>query len=223
MIAPRRYAAVDGSFTRSAGSAAARGGVLIALAIAIGFALLAWGFDGGESDAVSDADDTSGDTSDDTSGDAAGNGGEDDDGGGAADDETIASPSEDETNGGDPVTTGDDQTETVAVDPPSTVNVVVLNGTGRQGLASSRGDALGSVGYVWTGGNAASFTVDESKVYYTAGYSDEAKQVAEALSGSAAVLEQAPSDPTTLADEEASADAAAADIIVVLGTDGALS
>ena len=48
---------------------------------------------------------------------------------------------------------------------------------------------------------------------------EEAKQVAEALSGDASVLEQAPADPASLASEGGAADAAAADIIVVLGTD----
>jgi len=52
MTSPGRYASSDGSFAKSAGSAAARGGILIAIAVVIGFVLLWQGFDGGESDAA---------------------------------------------------------------------------------------------------------------------------------------------------------------------------
>lgn len=241
MTAPGRYAASDGSFAKSAGNAAARGGVLIVIAIVIGFALLQWGFDGGDSDAalpidVGDdggADDgaTDGGGSDDGTADDGTTDGTADDG--TADDATAGDGTADDgsaddgtaddgtTDGG----SGDDAGE-VVVDPPSEVNVVVLNGSGVGGLAGERASVLGAVGYVVVAGNAASFGTGEdtadSRVYFTQDYADEAKEVAEALSGTAAVLEQAPADPGTLAHADNEADAAAADVIVVLGTDGQL-
>ncbi|MCP4739638.1 MAG: LytR C-terminal domain-containing protein, partial [Bosea sp.] len=94
-----------------------------------------------------------------------------------------------------------------------------LNGSGVGGLAGTRKDVLTALGYVATAGNAPNQTIENSAVYYTSGFAEEAKQVAEALSGDASVLEQAPADPASLASEGGAADAAAADIIVVLGTD----
>ncbi|MEM7143379.1 MAG: LytR C-terminal domain-containing protein [Actinomycetota bacterium] len=224
MTAPGRYAASDGSFAKSAGGAAARGGVLIAIAVVIGLALLAWGFDSGDSDAAlpadvgdnedaaDDADDGSDDVADDgaaadaadDSADAAddGDGAADDDNGDAVDDDGDADP-----------------TTTVAVRPPSEVQVAVLNGAGVGGLAGDRQGVLGALGYVATAGNAATRDIADSTVYYTSGYAEEAKAVATALSGDAGVLAAAPADPGGLADETGAADAAAADIIVVLGTD----
>lgn len=233
MTSPGRYAASDGSFAKSAGGAAARGGVLIAIALVIGFALLQWGFDGGDSDAALPIDvggddgggDDGGDdgtTDDGTTDDGTTDDGATDDGGdGTADDggDTGDGTADDgATDGG----TTDDAGE-VIVDAPSEVSVVVLNGSGVGGLAGERASVLGAVGYVVEAGNAASFGTGEntenSRVFFTQDFADEAKEVAEALSGTAAVLEQAPADPGTLASADDAAKAAAADVIVVLGTD----
>jgi hypothetical protein len=202
MTSPGRYAASDGSFAKSAGGAAARGGVLIGIAVLIGFFLLWQGFDGGDAD----ADTATGDTPATVPGDEA--------------DPAVTVPG-DET---DPaVTVPTTTTDTVVVDDPSSVSVVILNGTGESGLASERGEALGAVGYTWTAANAAGVPVDLSKVYYIDGFRDEANAVAEALAGGAGLVELAPPDPTTLATESGAEKVAAADVIVVLGADGALS
>jgi hypothetical protein len=191
MTSPGRYAASDGSFAKSAGGAAARGGVLIGIAVLIGFFLLWQGFDGGDAD----ADTATGDTPATVPGDEA--------------DPAVTEPTT--------------STDTVVVDDPSLVSVVILNGTGESGLASERGEALGAVGYTWTAANAAGVPVDLSKVYYLDGFRDEANAVAEALAGGAGLVELAPPDPTTLATESGAEEVAAADVIVVLGADGALS
>lgn len=211
MTAPGRYAASDGSFAKSAGSAAARGGVLIAIAVVIGFALLAWGFDGGEPDAAG-----AGATTDQSTTTTAPNDENNDD-------TTTTAPVDEngDNNGGD---NGDNTSTTapVVIDDPSTITVAVLNATGEAGLAGARGEALGALGYVWTAGNAAASPLTDSKVYFVTGFGDEAGVVAAALSGPASVLELAPDDPSTLATDAYADDAAAADIIVVLGTDNAL-
>jgi len=216
MTAPGRYAAPDGSFAKSAGSAAARGGVLIAIALVIGLALLAWGFDGGDADAAG-SDDSSDDSSgndDDTTTTEPGDDTSDND-----DDTTTTEPGDDTSGNDDDDTT---TTEPVVVDPPSSIKVAVLNGTDTQGLAGDRGATLGALGYVQLAGNAAGRPITDSKVYFVSGFGDEAGVVAAELSGPASVLELAPDDPGTLEDGT-QAEAATADIIVVLGSDNALS
>lgn len=216
MTAPGRYAASDGSFAKSAGSAAARGGVLIAIAIIIGFALLAWGFDGGDDNATAGGGSTQDDQTDT---------GDNGDG-----DTTTTVP--DDSGDGDSTTTvpddgtgdnGDGDTTTPAeLDDPSSIRVAVLNGTDVGGLAGLRRDTLVALNYVATAGNAAGRPdITDSKVYFVTGFADEAAVVAEALSGPASVLELAPDDLASLEDGEL-AEAASADIIVVLGTDDAL-
>ena len=190
MTSPGRYAASDGSFAKSAGSAAARGGILIAIAVVIGFVLLWQGFDGGDSEAA------------------------------VGDPGTTDSP--DPTDSTDPTdTTGTTDSVPAELDDPSTVKVAVLNGTGETGLAGTRGEVLGALGYVWTAGNAAGSPVAASTVYFVTGFADEAEVVAEALSGTSTLLDIAPEDPATLEDGTAG-EAGAAHIIVVLGTDNAL-
>ena len=202
MTSPGRYAASDGSFAKSAGSAAARGGILIAIAVVIGFVLLWQGFDGGDSEAaVGDPGTT--DSPDPT-------------------DSTDPTDTTGTTDSTDPTdTTGTTDSVPAQLDDPSTVKVAVLNGTGETGLAGTRGEVLGALGYVWTAGNAAGSPVAASTVYFVTGFADEAEVVAEALSGTSTLLDIAPEDPATLEDGTAG-EAGAAHIIVVLGTDNAL-
>ena len=213
MTTPGRYAASDGSFAKSAGGAAARGGVLIAIALVIGFVLLRWGFDGGDADA-----------------DIAGAGASSEVGADPGEDLTPPTePGEEDTTPTEPngeVTTPTEPVangSSVAVDDPADVTVVVLNGTGEGGLAGSRGGALGAVGYKWEPGNASGVPVAESKVYFAPGFADEAKAVAEALSGGAGVVEAAPADVGALAAAGNAEAVAAADVVVLLGADEALS
>ena len=214
MTSPGRYAASDGSFAKSAGSAAARGGILIAIAVVIGFVLLWQGFDGGDSEAAvgdpgtTDSPDPTDSTDPtDTTGTT---------------DSTDPTGTTGTTDSTDPTdTTGTTDSVPAELDDPSTVKVAVLNGTGETGLAGTRGEVLGALGYVWTAGNAAGSPVAASTVYFVTGFADEAEVVAEALSGTSTLLDIAPEDPATLEDGTAG-EAGAAHIIVVLGTDNAL-
>jgi hypothetical protein len=214
MNQPGRYAASDGSFAKSASSAAARGGALIAVAVVLGFILLKWGFDGGDPDAEVAAPVDDGATEEPA----------DEEDPSTTDPSTTDPATEDDPAEGDPGTDdGTTTSEPVVVDDPATVDVVVLNGTGEPGLAGTRGEALGAVGYTWTAGNAATTPTEVSNVFYAAGFADEAKAVAEALSGGAAVLAEAPADQGALAAAEHAEATAAADVVVVLGADQALS
>ena len=214
MTAQGRYAAPDSSFGRSAGSAAARGGALVAVAVVIGFLLLWQGGVGGSGDAVITADgsettdaigsDTAGE---DTTGDAAA---VTDDGTGevaAVPDDTVDTAPE-ETIPPAPVTR-----------PPGDVKVAVANGVGEAGLAGARASVLSTTGYVTVAANAAADTA-QSQVYYVEGYGEDAQSIAVELGGDAAVLRPAPSDPGALV-----TDATAVDgfhVFVILGTDRVL-
>ena len=201
MTAPGRYAASDNSFTKSTATAAARGGVLIVIAIVIGVLLLWQGFDGGdpsptvEDDSEETADDM--DTEDTTP------------------EETVAVDTPDTTS---TTTTA----APIVVDPPNSVKVAVLNGRGEAGLAGSRSGHLTTAGYVSIAANADTSDKEFSWVYYTPGYADEAELVAVALNGSPSVIEMAPADPLTLVGEAHREAATDYHIYVVLGADAVL-
>ncbi|MDE0066440.1 MAG: LytR C-terminal domain-containing protein [Acidimicrobiaceae bacterium] len=203
MTAPGRYAASDNSFTKSMATAAARGGILIAIAIVIGVLLLWQGFDSDEP--ITTATDDSDETADD-----------------AVEQETTSTTTREASDEGDVGTTTAPTTAApVVVDPPNSVKVAVLNGRGEPGLAGSRKDHLTTAGYVAEGFNADTFDKEFSRVYYTPGYEDEAELVAVALNGSPSVIERAPTDPLTLV-AEGNPNAAEFNIYVVLGADAVL-
>lgn len=206
MTSPGRYAASDNSFTRSAATAAIRGGILIVIAIVIGVLLLWQGFD---------ADDTEQTPADDEAEQTDEPGGED---------ETPTTSTRDNTDDDLPPDTTSTTTTAAPADPdpPNTVKVAVLNGRGETGLAGSRSDHLKTAGYVSIAANADTSDKAVSRVYYTPGYADEAELVAVALNGSPSVIVEAPADPLTLVAEayrEATTDY---HIYVVLGADAVL-
>ncbi len=204
MTAPGRYAASDNSFTKSTATAAARGGILIAIAIVIGVLLLWQGYD--SDDPITTATDDSDETGDDA---------EDEE-------ETPTTTVAEDADEDDTATTAPPTTAApVVVDPPNSVKVAVLNGRGEPGLAGSRKDHLTTAGYVAEGFNADTFDKEFSRVYYTPGYEDEAELVAVALNGSPSVIERAPTDPLTLV-ADANPNAADFNIYVVLGVDAVL-
>ena len=203
MTAPGRYAASDNSFTRSTATAAARGGILIVIAIVIGVLLLWQGFDG--DDPVETDDSDAEETGDDM------------------EEEETPTTSVDGSEDDVPDTTSTTTTAApVVVDPPNLVKVAVLNGRGETGLAGSRSDHLKTAGYVSIAANADTSDKEFSRVYFTPGYADEAELVAVALNGAPSVIEAAPADPLTLVSEtyrEATTDY---HIYVVLGADAVL-
>ena len=221
MTTPGRYATSDGSFARSAGGAAARGGILIAVAILIGVFLLWQGFDGGDSSAVVDDGDDSGDAGADDNGGTSGDDAADD---ASADDASADDGTTDDAAADDAADDGttDDGLPDVVVDPPESVKVAVANGRGESGLGTSRAEALTAAGYVAVGVNAATFDNELSRVYYTPGYEDEAKQVADVLGGGASVLDAAPADPLALIAESYRESVTDFHIYVMLGIDAVL-
>jgi len=242
MTSPGRYTSPDSSFGRSAGSAAARGGILVGVAVVIGFLLLWIGGVGGSGDIAVVASDT--DATEETETDA--EAGTDDTGdvGTVIDNgDTVDTGTEDETDA--TFDEGTDGTETdtsgealaddgtavaddgTVADPtttraPGEVRAAVANGTGTAGLAGERSGVLSTAGYTTDAVNSANDTA-LSTVYYVDGYAAEAEAVAVLLGGDASLLRIATDAQLASAvAEENQAQVAGFHIIAVLGTDGRL-
>lgn len=217
MTAPGRYATNDGSFARSTGNAAARGGALIAVAVVIGILLLWKGGVGSDdgSAAIQDdgpsTDDGSADDSSTENGDGSGSTDEDADSAAGADDGSLAV--DDDTTDAAPVTP--------TARPVGEVKVMVANGAGESGLAGSQSGILTTAGYVAVAVNAAVAT-EISTVWYLDGYDVDAIGVAEALGGSEIHLRLAGADPVALVSEGEAMGNEDAHVWVVLGSDRAL-
>ena len=209
MTAPGQYAADDNSFARSAGGAAGRGIVLIVVAVALGAFLLARGFDGAGS--TSSATSVTGDSGD--TGDTAG-----------ADDTSAEEPVTTDPETGEEIPAEpDDPTDTtrpLATNAPGDVRVAAVNGTGTSGLASAASNILKVEGYVTGAKNAVAFPVEESVIYYQAGFSEDAKAVASALSAPADVIKPAPDNVLSLIGSPE--DVADFDVFVFLGADAVI-
>ena len=196
---------------RASGRSAGRGLVLTILAVAAGFFLLAYGFDGS---GVSTGAEGSG-----SSAGAGEQSGDDSDGGAEETGDGAADGAADGDGASADVTT----TTTAPPPPPlvtrrpGEVKAATVNGTSRAGLAGAAADLLSARGYVASAKNAARPPVQVSAIYYMSGYGDDAKAVAAALNAPANVLAPAPANVLTLVANSASV--SDFHIFVVLGTD----
>lgn len=207
MTGARNHAADDGSLARSTGGAAARGALLIALAVVIGLVLMAFALED-ESTEVTSTDDTDQTTettvpADDGTGDDGTSADVEDPGDGTTD--TTAAP---ETI--PPADAGD-------LRPPGEVNVLVANGTGGKGVAGAVSDKLIARGYISPSSNAPSTA--ESVIYYRDTYEDDARAVAEIVGTTADLLRPAvdPIAVSPAAINDGRLDAA--NIVVIIGND----
>jgi len=95
---------------------------------------------------------------------------------------------------------------------PSSVKVIVLNGSGKAGVAKSNSEAIGAKGYTMlTPGNAAK-NASTTTIYYAAGYDSDAKAIAALLGKTPDVV--LPMPTTTLGPG-----AETANVVVLLGAD----
>jgi len=224
------HAADDGSLARSTGGAAARGAMLIALALAIGLLLMAFALDDPATEIVAGGTDSA--ETDEGATDDPGDGAATDDAG-AGDDEaddpgvTLGEP--DDTPDSTPETIPEiDETESVPPPldgeffPPNEVNVLVANGTGGRGVAGGTADKLIADGYTANASNAPA--TDAGVVFYKPGYSENARNVAEILNAAPDVVQPIPEGGQIGVSQEAIADGRldAANIIVIVGNDGAV-
>jgi hypothetical protein len=217
------HAADDGSLARSTGGAAARGAMLIAVALIIGLVLMAFALDDPDTELTSgDGASDSADSNDsdvdgtDTAGDADGDSTTDsgDTTGGDAADGGTATSAPPETIG--PVVEGDGPR------PPAEVNVLVANGTGGKGIAGSLADKLIADGYIAKASNAPSTAA--GIIYYRQGYADDARAVASILGAAPDILTPAPGDGTIAVAADAVSDGRLTDanVIVIVGDDNAV-
>lgn len=163
---PGNHAAADGSFGRSAGGAAGRGIVLLAVALLIGILLLN----------ATDSDPPGTRVTTEPSGATDGDGGDGDDGGGGdAAAATTAPPT------------------TMAPRPAQEVKVIVVNASGVKGAAGKASDMLKPPGYnVLAPTNA---TNSDSAVYFSPGYEADAAAVAAALGFAVSTVKPLPTPP----------------------------
>lgn len=98
---------------------------------------------------------------------------------------------------------------------PAQVKVLVLNGSGKSGVAKTVADALKAANYTTLDpGNAKGGTVSQSVVYYVPGYDVDAANVATKLGLPATAVQAMPSPvPASVGDPQD------ANVVVVVGTD----
>ena len=115
--------------------------------------------------------------------------------------------------------------ETVADTParaPSEVNVVVANGIGTAGIAGATADILIADGYIGVAADAPNGP--ESVIFYRETFDGDARAIAEILGATPDVIRPLPLDAPVPINQNAIDDgrAAAANVVVILGTDGAI-
>lgn len=200
-----------GGFSRSAGTNAARGVMVIVAAVAVGLLLMFRGIDDSSDSAAADdgteisVEGATTDAEGTTEGDGAA---------AAGDDGAVAAAEEPEP----------EPTEVPVAPPardPSEVRVLVLNGTDegnrRAGVAGAGTDILKPANYVTLEPKDADIN-GPSMVFYVEGYQAEANAVAAVFGADPAVVVQ-PLDPT----QSPIVDTQDANIIVRIGSDGAIN
>lgn len=209
------HAADDGSLARSTGGAAARGAMLIALALVIGLVLMAFALDDPDTEIVAGESTTDEVTTDTTADDAS------DD---ATTTDTTADGDVDPTGTTTAPATIPPVTEPVGDGPraPSEVNILVANGTGGRGIAGALADTLIADGYIANAANAPSTAA--GVIYYRQGYADDARAIAGILGAAPDILTPAPGDGTIAVAAEAISDGrlAQANVVVIVGADNAV-
>lgn len=222
------HAADDGSLARSTGGAAARGAMLIALALIIGLFLMAFALDDPQTDlSVGAGDGAAGDVGDDGTGDAAADDGTGDAEGATEPSVSVGDP-EDNASATDTIPEVDDTaavTETIpetpegALNAPADVNILVANGTGQAGVAGFVADQLQAQAYFAAVSNAPSTA--EAVIFYRDGYAEDARAVADILGAPVDIVTVAPADGTIAVSSEAVSDGRLGDanVIVIIGAD----
>ena len=205
----------EGSFGRSTGDAAVRGALLVGVAVLIGALLLWRGHDG----KAAAKQVTTGPKATTTTLVAAGSGQTGSGVSGVSGSGAKTGPSGASTG---PSGAASGVAGVSGLHKPSDVKVLVANGTGSSNGAGNVTATLQPKGYAMlqaADANAANIAV--SKVYYRAGYADDAKQVARDMGVAdpvEALLEALP-DSLQLKGATANANAKNANIVVIIGLD----
>jgi len=220
MTSPGYHAAEDGSLARSTGGAAARGAMLIALALVIGLLLILFALDDPQTEVVADAPDESEQVDVDE--------GDDLPDPGETPGPELVDPGEGDVV--EPPATIPTIDDGIVVDPPiegqilpnNEVNVLVANGTGGSGVAGGVRDILNADGYTAVVSNAPATA--EGVIFYKPGFSENAIAIGVALGAAPDVVVMAPVDGQIGVAADAIADGRldTANVVVIIGTDGAV-
>ncbi len=219
MTGSRHHAADDGSLARSTGGAAARGAMLIALAVVIGLVLLAFVLDDPGTVVTATPDDT--EQADDADGSTDADADTGDDGVVAVDpDDTDSEGTEAVIPDEDPTDIPDEPADPGDTRVPAEVNILAANGTGGSGVAGAVADQLKARGYIAEAANAP--TTDTSVIYYREGYADDARAVADIVGATPEILLPVPPDGAVPVAANAIEDGRLerANVVVIVGNDG---
>lgn len=208
------HAADDGSLVRSTGGAAARGAMLIALAVVIGLVLLWSALDDAET-VIADPGDATQDNGAAGGDDAADDGA--DNGGAAVDDSSDDSTTPTNDVPSDTTLAPLPDEDAGQAREPAEVTVLVANGTGGRGVAGAVSDKLKTRGFISDAANA--LNTQTSVVYYDEGFAADARVVAETIGATPDVIQPVPAAGTIAVSADAIDRAEAADIVVIVGTD----
>ncbi len=228
MTGERYHASDDGSLVRSTSGAAARGAMLIAVAIIIGLVLLMFALDDpatvveaspGTEDVTTDDGDATADAGDDAAAtDDTADAGDDT---GSTGQEAV-DPAEVDTSADDPAVIETDDAAAAPADgearQPAEVNVLVANGTGEGGVAGSVSDKLKRRGYLANAANAPSTA--NAVIFYREGYAADAREVATILGAVATVIQPAPANIAVNQNAIDDGRLAEANVVVIIGADG---
>ncbi len=217
------HAADDGSLARSTGGAAARGAMLIALAIIIGIVLLMFALNDPETEVASDGDDIEAVAEDGEAADGADNSDGNADGAGVEAVDPADEPTGTIDDTADAEVIPEEPIEATGVArPPSEVNVVVANGVGTSGIAGAAADVLIADGYIGVAADAPS--TQTSVIIYREGFDADAREVATILGTTPDIIQPVGADGSVPINQNAIDDgrAAAANVVVIIGTDGVI-
>lgn len=210
--------------TSPIGQVDSRALILIGAAVVIGLLLLARGFDSG-ADTIASLD--SGDTAADDGGSTDGTDGAVTDGattettvavtdGGTATDGATTDSTTPATDGATTDTTGG----AVARDPSQIGTVLVANGSGTSGVAGRLTDSLLALNYTADAANAPDTST--SSILFREGYSAEAIALATSIGAQQTIVQQLAAGSQPPVDADAQDRATAANIIIIIGSDGAI-
>ena len=215
------HAAEDGSLTRSTGGAAARGAMLIALALIIGLLLVMFALDDPQTELAAGDTDAAAETAD-----ADGAAGDNDTGTEDAAAPSVGTPDDDAAAATETIPPIPEEGETVVTDPPveggppvptNEVTVLVANGRGTAGAAGGIRDVLVADGYTAEVSNAPATA--SGVIFYRPGFDGNAIMIGEALGAAPDAVLPAPDsisvDPGAIADGRLDN----ANVIVIIGSD----
>ena len=231
MTSSGHHAAEDGSLARSTGGAAARGALLIALALVIGLLLVMFALNDPQTEIVASDTDAAADTADgdDAAAGVEGDADADADAGAGAEGGAAAPAVGEPVEGAeatetippitDPEPGADDQppAPTGQLLPANEVTVLVANGRGTAGVAGGVRDVLVADGYTTEVSNAPATA--SGVIFYRPGFDANAIAIGQALGAAPDAVLPAPDNIGVSSDAVSDGRLSNANVVVIIGAD----